>query len=473
MSHCVEFKEQYKEFNLIQPEIEVFQDDIDVEITDRLEFQEQYWNTSQKKIERQKIEVSVLAVAKYEDVHGKTEEKNIVLSLESVENQAYSSDDFIPQVLKKSEDIQYYEKLLEGTLVKAKMYNETIAICQRNIKCIMEKINFCTKRGDNLGKNTQVRDLEYQQTLYKQSINQLKKLKNETIMLEAGLNEAKQKCSDDIDENQRHLIGNRCEQTCTCQYNNPSVCEQLYSQKHVPKKEYETCRICGDALYSQRNYCCLNSCSDSFSTPLTYIPQLTTNILYNNKCALTDIEEVTCHGEYQVESVINKQYKDESAPEPFISTESSALKLNLDLAPIQLIPDKLEKEPEFQEKVPSPKHHEYKIEDNINDTVNISDGEVDAAKNSDCGIFLPTDNDNFKEFMKTVPLTGDEDVDKEIFKHSLTVALVSIVIEASVDIMGLSHGFKSPAWHNNSDMKSESLFFDLFACNIILSFASV
>lgn len=87
-----------------------------------------------------------------------------------------------------SDDLNFYKSALQNKLKLAKIYADTIEECKRKITFIRNKLDNKNKTEEE--KQNLIKDLEEQQRLYKKGLVEMKQIQNETNHLEAGLKQA-------------------------------------------------------------------------------------------------------------------------------------------------------------------------------------------------------------------------------------------------------------------------------------------
>ncbi|KAL1489953.1 hypothetical protein ABEB36_013877 [Hypothenemus hampei] len=246
-----------------------------------------------------------------------------------------------------------YAKMLRTTYDKAKTLASTIEECQINIKYLREKLDLASKHNDKEKMCFLTKELENEQTLYKKSLIELKEIKNEALLLETGLKKINSVQNLNI---QTHSSVQNGEQDHCKQCLYEMKMDMCSFKNNIQNSSFEKCPLRNPTVYNFDND------------------------YYVSRNCQQDVFEIKCTN-------VNKQ--NICSCDFFPHSE------------IKLIPEKLY--------VPSTNENIKKPYD-----CNELGKYLDENTNHRYEIFLDSDTEEFKNFINTIKLTGDEEVDKGI-----------------------------------------------------------
>ncbi|XP_050298333.1 kinesin-like protein KIF3A isoform X2 [Anthonomus grandis grandis] len=375
----------------------------------------------------------------------------------------------------KDREVDYYLKRLSCAYEKAKILAATIDECQVQITYIREKLDGNNEFHSQKRRNILYEELERQQNVYAKSLEQLKEIKKETLQLEGGLAEAKTRINIKTYEKEMYSIKSpkNCsmEKAYDCIKTLSQGCKYDKCGHRYISPKFHVCNT-----FEQESSHCTNMCADARNCQNQFIqiekrciscnPHGFYNSHYNpqnfqypvhDQCGY-QIQNVPLKVQNYDTSLIPSDYIKQKHPAKYLfntvqccsSRSSFAYKESQDTVTslannqthlandlpdqsdecceIQLVPNKLDKSKDrFDECCLeySPRRQECalsqinmvqeKCYDNYQSAVVIYPPEEEyQIETKKYNIFNDSDSDEFRKFMATVSLTGDEEIDREI-----------------------------------------------------------
>ncbi|CAG9819513.1 unnamed protein product [Phaedon cochleariae] len=360
---------------------------------------------------------------------------------------------------KNSETLSFYQTTLEKKLEMARIYAQAIKQCQKNISYIKLQLETSPCYSE---KSLLIQELHEQQEIYKKALVELKEIENETHHLQSGLKQEEFKVKHFFNEwmkqnnpqssikHNLHSINNtsqsisRNDQFLSSNFSLP-VYQNQCPDRPVCSRQTYIHPICCE--YPNENiagtYSCRNQYheEESCNFPYHMLPEPERNSFFsssqccqelqpNNFENLAGYQDTNCMG------IISHDHCECSNLEPLKNTTcENTISNYCDEETSKHLLSATEKE------VCCGKQPEMNIGDNLSvicQTLPEVDRRNIEAKNTGMAIdietpcveneikdsleqfFIDTDSKEFKEFMKTVTLTGEPEIDEDIFNFYRT-----------------------------------------------------
>nr|XP_022918414.1 kinesin-like protein KIF6 [Onthophagus taurus] len=257
-----------------------------------------------------------------------------------------------------TEGINQIKESLEKKYDLAKSVSRTVQKCEDNIKDIRQKLAK-EPMGTEMSEKLHT-FLISQQKIYKESLDHLEDLKSETEFLKESLKQAEKKVVIKFE----NTVKNKSKEKSEYGYDFYDFMPEKDEYEHNTKTK-----------------------SKDFDVDTFY------NVVDDETENVPSIDEIYIPNKYSTCTDTEKDF-----------SESNASLLNLDIDSFEKLPyssRSLESSRTYRSKSSTPKSTE--------------DKRIDTPRNASTSLIKTTDTPEFIEFMKTIPLTGDFEVDDEIF----------------------------------------------------------
>ncbi|KAG5895614.1 hypothetical protein JTB14_017723 [Gonioctena quinquepunctata] len=373
-------------------------------------------------------------------------------------------------------NLNFYKRNLESKLETARMYAQTIDQCQENISYIRKQLEN-SPRGSR--KALLINELEQHQNIYRKALIELKDVQKETTHLETGLEQEEIRANYNfkrwLEEIRSKTVQNNCKtyavgncfcasvsskqgtslpscapsEKCSCISDDTNVVrytstncracpnqKNFFNESRIPAYASNcTCEVSGRRLHNvmpdrasqnTANCTCLPS-DNGYASRNSKDARYTEGVCSRYTPMYCDYSrDTTADFEHPKYTSDNYQYDQNlvyrSLPHSLHNYDTD---YTLENKPIHCkimennssqFEQELNPSGKFVDETSQNKAEQVEPNDFVTEAEEqIGDGEVDGGITTSSDYFEESDSSDFVEFMKTVPLTGDDDVDREIF----------------------------------------------------------